>query len=189
MPNHIVTEVEIKGNKEAIKSLIERVGIVTDVDYEVDNKFDFNGVVKMPEELRITVSPTKVLDTQEEIDAENERHEKSWSDGNVAAISKDEAAFRMEKYGALNWYDWANKNWGTKWNSYEVHLIDYSDEKLVVKMETAWDTPRVIWEKLESEGFIVNCVLYGEMEGYETIGENAEDVFSIYQKVEVEYMG
>ena len=74
MPNHIVTEVEIKGNKEAIKSLIERVGIVTDVDYEVDNKFDFNGVVKMPEELRITVSPTKVLDTQEEIDAENERH-------------------------------------------------------------------------------------------------------------------
>lgn len=26
------------------------------------------------------------------------------------------------QYGCGDWYGWCNRNWGTKWNAYEVHF-------------------------------------------------------------------
>lgn len=185
MPNHINSQVEITGTKAKIKKLIKDVGITLDLEVE-DNKFDFNGIVKMPEELLTTVSPTEVFETQEEVDAKNEKHNKSFSGKQVAALLKSEADRRMNEYGALNWYDWSYNNWGTKWNAYEVKLIDWSDTKLVVDIQTAWDTPHKIWEALEAQGFEVKGVYYGEMEGYEYIGDG-DQAFDAYVDVTVEY--
>lgn len=92
-----------------------------------------------------------------------------------------------EKYGKNNWYDWNYENWGTKWNAYEVKLIDWSDTKLVVDIQTAWDTPHKIWEALEEQGFTVKGVYYGEMEGFEYIGDDVGEAFDAYTNVEIEY--
>ena len=186
MPNHINSQVQITGAKTKIKKLIKDLGIVLDLE-ALENKFDFNAIVKMPEELLETVSPTKVFETQEEVNTENERRQGVWKNKQTAAILKSEADRRMKEYGALNWYDWAYANWGTKWNAYEVKLIDWSDTKLVVDIQTAWDTPHEIWRKLEEDGFGVVGIYYGEMDGYGTIGKDAEDAFSVYTSVEVEY--
>lgn len=92
-------------------------------------------------------------------------------------------------HGKNNWYDWNTENWGTKWNAYDVHYTDGGDNFIVIQIDTAWDTPRQIWEALREQGFTVDGFCYGEMEGYEEIGENAWDYFSAYQNVEVEYNG
>lgn len=42
----------------------------------------------------------------------------------------------ITKYGAINWYDWAIDNWGTKWNA--NHFKSLEDEKILT-FETAWD--------------------------------------------------
>lgn len=42
----------------------------------------------------------------------------------------------IAKYGAINWYDWAIDNWGTKWNS--NHFESFEDNKILT-FETAWD--------------------------------------------------
>lgn len=185
MPNHINSQVEITGSKAKIKKLIKDVGINLDLE-ALENKFDFNGIVKMPSGLLTTNSPTKVFETQEEVDAENERYRTVWNNNKVAALLKSEADRRQKEYGALNWYDWSYENWGTKWNAYEVKLIDWSGTKLVVDIQTAWDTPHKIWEKLEEMGFTVRGVYYGEMEGYEYIGEGGE-AFDAYIDVTIEY--
>lgn len=185
MPNHINSQVEITGAKTKMKKLIKDLGITLDLE-ALDNKFDFNAIVKTPEELLDTVSPTKVYETQAEVDAENERHQGVWKNKQTAALLKSEADRRMDEYGALNWYDWSYNNWGTKWNAYEVRLIDWSETKLVVDIQTAWDTPHKIWEKLEEMGFTVRGVYYGEMEGYEYIGDGGE-AFDAYIDVTIEY--
>jgi hypothetical protein len=60
-------------------------------DNENDGKpcFDFNSIIPMPAILEGTIVPGEV----------------------------DIEAFKQT--GSPNWYDWANKNWGTKWNAAE----------------------------------------------------------------------
>lgn len=197
MPNHITTEVEIKGSEKAIKKLIKDTKIKLDSDAE-SNEFDFNGIIKMPDELHKTTAPTTIVDTQEEADQKNaEEHKRAeqnkWPGHTDSYLSKAEADRRLEEYGALNWYDFANDKWGTKWNAYDVKYITHEfngdESKLVVKFDTAWDTPRGIWQELKDKGFTVNGVIYGEMDGYDTFGDNPYDSFEVYQRIEVDYIG
>lgn len=192
MPNHIITEVEISGTKEQIADLIKKTKITLDNDTQ-DNKFDFNGIIKMPKKLRETTSPTKIVATQEEADEKNQeeqdRADKNGYERNTKSfISEKEAENRRNKYQAINWYDFACANWGTKWNAYDVRYLLGDEEKIVISITTAWDTPQGIWRHLENEGFKVRGVMYGEMDGYEFIG-GGDEVFDAYQDVETEYIG
>ena len=74
-------------------------------------------------------------------------------------------------------------------NGYGFAGTDTGDDFIVIQLDTAWDTPRQIWEALRERGFTVDGFYYGEMEGYEEIGDKAWDYFSAYQNVEVEYNG
>lgn len=192
MPNHITTQVEITGTKEQIAKLIKDTKIVLDGDID-KNQFDFNGIVKMPKELLKTTSPTDVVPTEEEAKALNAEAKalsvkNNWGGYTDRTLSQAEADRRTKEYGALNWYDWSTVNWGTKWNAYDVKYLDHDDTKLVVQMDTAWGTPEKIWDILEQRGYTVKGVYYGEMDGYDFIGDGA-DVFEAYEEVQVEYVG
>lgn len=39
---------------------------------------------------------------------------------NTTAPSKEKNNELINKYGADNWYDWCNNNWGTKWGDYDI---------------------------------------------------------------------
>ena len=54
------------------------------------------------------------------------------------------ACDNLEKYGATTWYDWACKNWGTKWNAMDTR-IDVKDR--VMTFQTAWSSPEPIVRK------------------------------------------
>jgi hypothetical protein len=192
MPNHITTEVEISGTKEKIADLVKKTKLIRDGDVE-ENHFDFNGILPMPPELTATTSPTTIVPTQEEADEKNKADietakKNNYNHDSDRYISQEEADRRMKKYNALNWYDYANRNWGTKWNCYEVKYTAGDDTKIVIQLDTAWDTPRGIWEELERQGFTVKGVMYGEMDGYDFYGAG-DEVFEAYQNVEVEYVG
>lgn len=52
-----------------------------------------------------------------------------------------------EKYGKENcWYDWSIKNWGTKWNCYDVSVGGNT-----IQFDTAWSTPIPIFEALSKK--------------------------------------
>jgi hypothetical protein len=45
-------------------------------------------------------------------------------------------------------YNWNKQNWGTKWNAYSVDLKVKNDTSLIITLQTAWNCPIPILEKL-----------------------------------------
>ena len=62
--------------------------------------------------------------------------------------SEQSAAFNTSKYGAKDWYDWCNNNWGTKWNTADTHITMDDEDQVAYSFETAWAPPLPVYEKL-----------------------------------------
>lgn len=54
----------------------------------------------------------------------------------------------LQKYGAMNWYDWCCEHWGTKWNASETS-VDW--EKREIRFSTAWSEPVPIMSALHED--------------------------------------
>lgn len=52
-----------------------------------------------------------------------------------------------KKYGAVDWYNWNNKNWGTKWDTQGFNFEDNITE-LVFSFNTAWGPCLPVIKKL-----------------------------------------
>tara|TARA_R100000234_G_C4953848_1_gene158644 strand:+ start:318 stop:812 length:495 start_codon:yes stop_codon:yes gene_type:complete len=138
MPNHTQNFVTIETNTnvdeeiQALEELKNHLRIK-------EGKFDFEGIVPMPEEIKKGAT----LDF----------HNKDEGYINVMGVyvPKDELARRKLKldYGADNWYDFACLHWGTKWNAYSVEVEQDDTHMLDVSFCTAWDSPREIAERIK----------------------------------------
>lgn len=68
------------------------------------------------------------------------------------------------EFGYKNWYDWAEDNWGTKW---DVTWVDngepaVSEDGLSVQFSfmSAWTPPVAFYERMEEMGFEVDAFYY-----------------------------
>ncbi len=88
----------------------------------------------------------------------------------------------LMNYSYTNWYDWCIENWGTKWNSYENQIITGKNYIKFI-FETAWATPRPIFNKLSQ-------LIDNDMEIWyadEDIGSNCGKIYYINSEEKVEY--
>ena len=161
MPNHIMNLLRLSGEQSRIEELLESVR-------GEDTLLDFNKIIPMPESLRIesgsrTSNGLKAykdfvyvytLGGSEEKDLLNIPKEKEEIYLTVRPdIKPDEwelgrAAFQNEqKYGAPTWYEWANREWGTKWSAYNARLA----EDNTVTFKTAWSRALPVIERLSEK--------------------------------------
>lgn len=72
---------------------------------------------------------------------------------------------QIEDSKGRNWYDWCPKNWGTKWNAYDISFDGYD----TLRFDTAWSNPEPVMQAL-SKMFpsVVIWVMYAD----EDIGNN-----------------
>ena len=125
------------------------------------SKFDFNALIKVPQELENTAVPVKVVETDE--DARKlyigYRYNVHVPMGTVLAITKEEAARRSDLYGATDWYRFRVNNWGTKWQpcNVEVHekVLDKEMGHIIVSFDTAWTPAEPIARFLEKDGLVI----------------------------------
>jgi len=85
---------------------------------------------------------------------------------NASAPNRGEQsiAFNTTKYGAKDWYDWCNENWGTKWDSSDsiltVELGNDEEYQLSYSFQTAWAPPvpvyQVLAEKFPNINIFIN---------------------------------
>lgn len=175
-----------------IETQTRRIGKLT----VTDTSLDFNAVLPMPEALRNTVSPMKVVDTIEEaqkITAERRDQFGQDDDTRTYAIDRETAAAWRREYGHIDWYDWAVHNWGTKWSASGVVIlrdhVDVTDPhivpELVLSFDTAWVEPSGVINHLENQGLIVvGGVIYEDGSEFEAIGDT--NLFEEYFEVNTE---
>lgn len=90
----------------------------------------------------------------------------------ISAPNKDEKlakAMRL-KHGSADWYEWCNKNWGTKWDRTEYEVIeDIGEETFEIYFMTAWSPPTEILKHI-SKKYDVKIIDHFEEEGYNSAG-------------------
>jgi hypothetical protein len=157
MPNHTANNFTITGPIADIKRFI-------DIAKDGDTELSFNKLVPMPDELRGISSPVRIM-TQAEIDEVWATWNKQKADGTLSEYQKggpfglgitQETSDRLiEKYGTNDWYEWAVKNWGTKWDCYDVTSWDITENgdnsSATIYYETAWSPATQMWEKVSRD--------------------------------------
>ena len=49
------------------------------------------------------------------------------------------------------WYDWRVNNWDTKWDAYDVEVVDPDPENMEIEFNTAWAPPEAICHALREQ--------------------------------------
>jgi len=137
MPNHTTNFVTIETNTN-VDEEIQALDILKNDLRIKEDMFDFNGVIRMPNEIR--------KGTEMSLDNCSDDYE---LDNGVFVPKRRLIRKRlMAEYGADNWRDFSKLHWGTKWNSYEVEVLTDEEHMLYVAFLTAWDSPRRIADKI-----------------------------------------
>ena len=143
---------------------------------KVRQHFSFRSILPMPKEIEHTGSPVRIYDTQEELDEYikeyygSEKAENFYGKQIVAqAMTREYASYLERTYGADNWYDWSNDNWGTKWDASESYLQD-DGWMLRYDFDTAWCPPEPIHAFLVDKFPDVNISWFFREDGMEMAG-------------------
>jgi len=163
MPNHVTHRVVVTGPKDAVERF--RTECIVDVGDEVQSGskpreyLDFNVLIPMPEELEHTRSgslgsighaawygdPSDILEypwvKEAGVTDVEELRAFLLKRDPKCKIEADHYESNLRKFGAPTWYEWSIKNWGTKWNSYDLEICAKEDGRLEFRFETAWSPP------------------------------------------------
>lgn len=157
MPNHTANKVVVTGPTDDVNRFLAKAK-------GQDESLSFNSLFPMPDEIRNTSSPTKIM-TQEEIDmiwmGWNKRKELNELNNFEKdkpidlGITKQTSDRLLDAYGVNNWYDWALEFWGTKWDCYEVGewSTDVNNDKTEASIyyETAWSPATNLWVNVSND--------------------------------------
>ena len=158
MPNHIMNRLRLSGDQNRIDELLKSVK-------GKDSVLDFNRIIPMPESLNIeagsrtekglkaykdfvyvyTFAGTEQKDLLNIPKEKEEIFLRARQDIRRDEWELGKAAFQNEqKYGATTWYEWARKNWGTKWSAYNAEI----GEDNTIMFNTAWSRAMPVIQKL-----------------------------------------
>lgn len=155
MPNWCGNIVKIKGPKSERDRFVADMKAAVQATYPdmtKDNKecFTFYYADPMPSEFKGTISPTPWSEDETRAKAV----EYGWSDDTLKfklenCLTAEQREFYdslRAKYGSENWYDWCNRNWGTKWDACHSGMGE-TPRMTVYRFDTAWGPPLDFIEK------------------------------------------
>ena len=69
-----------------------------------------------------------------------------------------------------NWYDWSIENWGTKWDTNDVQVVDEYEDFIIYSFDTAWSPPEPICAALRDKFPDLNISWFYRESGMEIAG-------------------
>lgn len=156
MPNHIQNELSFSGDLKTIQKLKE--AIRGDLVENCSTPFiDFNKIIPMPEELKITsgslgsLAQGLLFGKGDCLYLGMERMQSQFNEFSLELRKKAvdlglKYQDNLERHGFVTWHGWSRKNWGTKWNAYGQEDENNVGEKIY--FQTANCAPRPVIKKL-----------------------------------------
>ena len=68
------------------------------------------------------------------------------------------------------WYDWRLANWDTKWDAYDVEVVDPDPENMEIEFNTAWSPPEAICNAIREQYEDVSVSWFYDEPGMEIAG-------------------
>lgn len=174
MPNHTSQLLIVTGENGQLGDLLEVVKS-TEINKDTGKSYGFclQSVVPMPEGLHNVSSPVKVVS---EADYKKSLTEEKPFPGMGGPITKKMQKEYLKKYGADNWYDWAIKHWGTKWDVYKIGEWQKEENKAAITFQSAWSPVNKVIQVLSERFPKLTFTLKfadegGGFLGYETFSE------------------
>ena len=59
--------------------------------------------------------------------------------------------FKSTGHADDRWYDWRVQNWDTKWDAYDVEVVDPDPENMEIEFNTAWSPPEAVCSALREQ--------------------------------------
>lgn len=175
MPNHTSNRLVMYGPREVLneiqKGVREQEGLANFAIPKPEELKDTVSPTYVLEELTSDKSLERIWDRLDDaekmahIDPQIGERLESWRDfilekeqpridrlkSSGQAIPRSEAMRRLREYGAVNWYDWAVENWGTKWGDYDGSWTEIGDETFAYFFYSAWSPPLPAIDALSSK--------------------------------------
>ena len=176
MPNHVYNRISFTDLSDEQRQKLEVIAST------------LNGLcgyyVPMPDDIRNTTSPTKVVTQREynKIMKENAKitdEDDPYGVRRKKVITKKMQVELLRKYGVDNWYDWAFQNWGTKWGCYD-HEVDGD----TIRFSTAWAPFNLIILESLAVDFPNFILHYEEEQGWGGYVEYENGEFSLFEEYE-----
>jgi Api92-like protein with ferredoxin domain len=177
------------GNKVVVTGPVEEIARFTQTCIRLDEDgtscFDFNSLIPMPAILKDTVAGGLVDDALLVLGRDDlvwipnslEERMKYWEVSDIEALKEKiglealETARRsieaFEQTGTPNWYVWANRNWGTKWNACDFEVVADEPGRYEFTFETAWAPPIPVLVKMGEMFSALDFDLSGSEPGME----------------------
>lgn len=96
----------------------------------------------------------------------------------------------LKKYGYKDWYDFANGEWGTKWDvaGCNLQVFDEGPNHIGINFDTAWSPPLDFYRKMEdSHGFDINAEYSETGCGFVgTYSDGCDECYSYSRKEDLE---
>ena len=77
------------------------------------------------------------------------------NDGELPILQTDSYGncLRFQSTGIADqrWYDWRLANWDTKWDAYDVEVVDPDPENMEIEFNTAWSPPEAVCHALREK--------------------------------------
>ena len=71
--------------------------------------------------------------------------------GKLGELPMPNGRFQSTDQPDDRWYDWRLANWDTKWDCYDVEVVDDDPDQLEVEFNTAWSPPEAICTELREQ--------------------------------------
>jgi hypothetical protein len=175
MPNWYKTFVTAEGSETDLARIMTTHIVPSEIEGE-ELMFDLNTIVPMPEILKGSESSSEVryslyLLGRQDIDTcsfgkldSEQMMTYSWvqeagvkTEDELKELLRKRHPYSIEKAkhaiacyeatGHVDWHSWSLANWGTKWNTFRLHL-EKLDGELDFSFETAWAPPEPVLHKL-----------------------------------------